>query len=256
MPEYDAFGREIGETTTRPAPTPTPTPTAAPPEPEPDAARRTSGMTLDLSSSGIDVGRIIRIVIIVAVLAGAGSAFLQVKDVFDAFDNAVPKTPASPSAPPTAAAEPSAPEAPPARGLEGASLLRATTLTKALAGLRRRELGTITTLRVAADRVDAQLRTRDGRLRNVQIAQDGGFRSLSVSGPGFGDVPAIAWARIDPAAPQRLAAAAARRRHVSPARVDYLGLTRFGTTVRWNLFFADGTHVVGDEHGRNARESG
>ena len=140
----------------------------------------------------------------------------------------------------------------PAAGLAPGSLLRKEELGSALKTLRAAELGTPVTFRVAADRIDVQVKTRDGRLRNVQVRSDGELRDISTSPPGFGQVPTFAWRAIDPAGPQRLVRAAAERIGRSAADVDYLVLMSLPNPT-WGLFFKGGTHFQGDAAGKLIR---
>lgn len=138
----------------------------------------------------------------------------------------------------------------PAVGLQRGSMIRRGPLSGALNRLRERRLGRITNLRVAADRLNVQLLTGDGRLRSVIVQPGPKIEELSLSGRGFGYVSTVAYGDIDPGAPQRFTREAGRRRGSSPARVDYLVLLSSGGEVGWSLFFKDGTRLGADAAGR------
>lgn len=137
---------------------------------------------------------------------------------------------------------------PAAKGLEAGSLIRRGALAAALDAVSAERLGEPVVVRVAADRLDLQLRSRDGRLISVQVRPGPEVNVLSRSDPGFGSGAGVGGA-IDPAAPERLVRAATRRSGKSAAQVDYLVLMHLGTPT-WGLFFKDGTHYRGSASGR------
>ena len=131
-----------------------------------------------------------------------------------------------------------------------ASLLRAGALAAALRRLHGR--GRLRLLRVAPDRVDAQLVTSSGGLRNVQVTSRGALRDLGAAGSGLAGLPTIPFAQVDTRAPARMVRAAAARSGRRPSQVDYLVLLMLGTGQSWNLYFKpDGLHFAGDLHGSN-----
>ena len=97
------------------------------------------------------------------------------------------------------------------KGLGAGSLVRQDNFTAALTQIRTKGGGRLTHLRVAPDRIDAQLLTGAGRLRSVQVKPGGTLERFGPdSGAGFDQSTTIPFARLNPAAPQRLARAGRR----------------------------------------------
>ena len=214
MTERDAFGRETGSA-----------PAAAP---EPSRGRRT------LASVAVVV---LIVGGIVALVVGA----LGGKDDRTTVGNAAATTPQAPPATQQATGGYATPPKP-------ASLLRARVLADALARLHGR--GALRLLRVAPDRVDAQLVTGTGGLRNVQVTNTGQVRDFGTGGSGVAGLPTIPFGQVDSTAPARLVRTAVARSGRSPSRVDYLVLLMLGTGQSWNLYFKpDGLHFAADRHG-------
>lgn len=272
MGEYDAFGRKAGEDpleglgwthsddaadrAPEPAP-PAPAAADAPPKP-PGAFDADAALRAEVQAQGrrvADAGRRVRVVARIAtllVLAGIGAAVMA--DRIDTQTDTGPPDITIPVFGPgdETTTPPAAPAAPPA-GLSSRSLLRGANFGGAMRALRARGPGRIANLRVAADRIDVQLRTGDGRLRNVQIVPGPGVRELSVSGTGFGHVGTFPYAAVDPNAPERFVRQVARRQGRPASHVEYLVLTSFLDDLRWSLFLDDGTHFTADAHGRLQR---
>jgi hypothetical protein len=249
MGERDAFGREIGEdslselgwSTARqpdppvahtPAPeaiTPAPQPQqfSAPPMPRYQGRRRRGGSIVAL------------IFLMSIAVAGAGAffTFSQAGDAIDGLEGAIRE------AIPTVVAPT------PAGGGEeaGGSLLRTRDFKAALAKLPS---GDIMLLRVAPDRIDAQI-ADGGQMKIVQVRADGGVTTVTapVGNPGRP-------VKVDPAAPARIVRTAARRAGRDPSDVSYLVLTRFGPRAEWQLFFGDGLHFSASASGKKVRRIG
>jgi hypothetical protein len=133
-----------------------------------------------------------------------------------------------------------------------ASLISRAGFAAALDRLRGR--GRLRLLRVTAGRIDAQLVTRPGALRTIQITAGGALRDFGTAGSGAGALPTVPYAQIDPAAPARLVRAAARLAGRKPSRVDYLVLLMLPSGQSWNVYFKpDGLHFMADRHGRGLR---
>lgn len=147
----------------------------------------------------------------------------------------------------------STPGATAAQGLEPGSLIRRAELSEAITAFRAEELGAVVTLRVAAERVDVQLKSSDGRLSSVQVLPGAQVRVLHTTGPSFGSVPTLGADDVDPGAPQRLVRAVLERTQKKAGQVDYLVLMGLGQPT-WGLFFKDGTHYQGDADGRILRK--
>jgi hypothetical protein len=236
--ERDAFGREIGEAPQTGATTP-----VADPVPE---SVSEPGEPRDLGPAARTVASLVVALLIVAgitaaVIVGIGgkeddssSGSLSVGSNIELPTASSPEAPAKPTKP----AKPAAPR----------SLIGRSALAGAMRRLRGR--GRLRLLRVAPDRVDAQLVTRDGRLRNVQVSADGALHDFGPAGSGAGGLPTIPFAQVDVGAPGRIVRAAARRAGRKPARVDYLVLLKLPTGLSWNVYFKpDGLHFMADGHG-------
>jgi hypothetical protein len=84
----------------------------------------------------------------------------------------------------------------------------------------------------------------------VQLRSDGKLSDFGTSGPGFGHLDTIAFARVQPAAPARLVRGAAERLHRPASQVDYVVLLQLGTALTWSVFMRDGKHFLADAGGR------
>ena len=280
MPEYDAFGREIGEDplaafreATNPAPPRPETPRAEPaggesasPRAEtvaagdadalaawsgprggaaaPEAAggaapsERVSPPPPRLSRPRRTIvrrrrGGLAGLIVVAIVLAGVGlvanSAVEQGRDIIRRIQ------------PPLAEPAPT--------GLQARSLVRAENFRNALDTLAGAGLGRPTSIRIAPERVDAEL-IKDGQVHNVQITPDGRLKDFG-SGPGIGTP--FAFKAIDPTAPERLVRRGANRAH--PARtINYVLITP-GSPLTVAAYF-NGRIVIGDRHGRPQRVIG
>lgn len=107
------------------------------------------------------------------------------------------------------------------------SLLRSEPLKEALAKLPS---GRLVSLRVAADRIDAQV-IAGGKRHVIQVRADGAKTDVSVPAG-----PKQATLQVNSQAPMRIARTAARRSRLAVAKVDYLVLGDDG----WVLFFKGG----------------
>jgi hypothetical protein len=261
MAEYDAFGRKIEGTEGQPTP-------AEEDESSVSASAGEPSEPLELASVVVSAGggapaRMIVGVFIFITVVGAG-----VVGALVAFNSGSSSSSSSPGvsvpvvfpedtetdAPqPEEPAEPAEPAKPPT-GLGPRSLIREENFAKAVRRLRRSGIGRLTNLRVAADRIDAQLKTAKGELSSVQVGYKLDLRRFSTTGPGFDSVPTFPFSAIETSAPQRLARESVKRRGVSVKRVDYLVITKFSDDVIWSLFFNDSVHYVGDRSGHFVRK--
>ena len=142
------------------------------------------------------------------------------------------------------------------RGLGSQSLLVRRNLAPALRQLATSGLGRLKSMSIRPERIDAQLLTKGGRLRSVQLRYDGELRRLSLSGPGFGALDTVPFARLDPAAPARMARSAAGRLKRPVSQVDYVVPLTSGPQVAWSVFMRDGKAFLGDARGRSVRPIG
>jgi hypothetical protein len=189
------------------------------------------------------MSRLITLVIFCVIAANVlPGIFDNVKDATDGIKVNIPDIP-----------EPSVPkvEKPPV-GLAAGSLIRKDAFAKSIADLQGRNLGKLTNLRLAPERIDVQTLKR-GRLANSQLSTADGFRKFSESGPGFTGASTIPWGKLDPAAPQRLVRAAAERIHKPVAKIDYLVPSEFDGAILWGAYFKGGQIVQGDAHGKVTR---
>ena len=258
MSERDAFGREIGEDSlaamgwgagsARPAPAESPAvaaepiarparavaPAAAATPPPAEAVRVAEAppvrVTRPPGPKPIDLRRPRRrrgtslafFVVLMVVLVGLGGGLFSVaRDAVDNIQGAVDQATLSPRA-------------------AGASLLNPKPLRAALAKLPP---GTLQSLRVAPERIDAQVFS-DGRLHVVQVTSGGGLTDLKTA-----VAVRESKLRVDPQAPRRMARAAAKRAGLPVDEVSYLVLGPTG----WDLFFADGRHYSGGPSGRHVK---
>lgn len=267
MPEYDAFGREIGEDSLAnwrgsPAPDAAPSPAerlTPRPEPEPAAAPAPAAAVpqverLDIPSSPQPrtvataprarrrrprvVSRLI-ILLVLVVIGGnlVAGAVTKVQDTIDGIPDFRGPVRAKPA--PT--------------GLRAGSLLRPAAFEKAITELEDRGLGRLQTLRLAPERIDAALLTPRTTLVTVQLRHDGQFQQFGESGGGFGKLETIPFARLDPRAPQRLVRAAAARLHRPATRIDYLVPSISDGRITWGAYFKGGATFFGDAHGHLTR---
>jgi hypothetical protein len=249
VPEYDAFGREVGANTlsglgsgapTRAAPeaeaAPVETPEPAPSPLRPPRRRRRRGAGF------------VALFVLVIVLAPLAIGGLAIFSAVDGATDAVRRGVATIAAPEVSAA----PAVPP-KGVSGRSLVRRDHFAAALAKLSGSELR-LTHLRLAPARIDAQLLTRGGRLRSVQVLPGGATQRLGPdSGSGFDSTGTIPISRLDPRAPQRLARRGAAKLHVRVATLQYLVPTLFSGKVTWVAYFEHARYVLGDAAGRFQR---
>ena len=141
----------------------------------------------------------------------------------------------------------------PPRGLSAGSLLRPAAFGRAIARLRTGGYGRLGNLRVAPERIDATLVTKDGRLRQVQIVPGGAVRVIGTTGAGFAGARTMTMNDIVASAPSRLTRSAARRLGVPAGRVNYLVLSEFAGTRQWNAYFKGGQIFAANERGRITR---
>lgn len=157
--------------------------------------------------------------------------------------------------PPTLPRGEDEPDATPPAGLQKRSLVLRGNLAPALRRLERRSGGgRVRLLRIAPDRIDAQVITPELRLRNLQHRFTGETQVLSDrSAPGAGTLATFTWKDVDASAPRRLAERAVRGG--SSRELSYLVLLET-SRLRWSAFLADGTGFSAGPDGRGARRIG
>ena len=214
-----------------------------------------SGLTV-LRSIG-RVVRIVRIVVIVAIVAVIGSVALglfasgSIRERIDDLSDVELPNLESPNF-----ESPDSPSEPEPAGLGGESLLAQRNLAPALRRLRTSGLGRLRSLSIRPERIDAQLLTKDGRLRSVHLRHDGELRTVSLSGGDFGGSPTIPFGRASSAAPQRLVRRAARRLRRPVTHVDFVVLVNAGASSVWTVVMQGGGQFLGDARGRITRRIG
>ena len=278
MPEYDAFGREIGEDTLAgwrtgsgaQPPQPAPAPQQAPPQqaaPQRAApAAVTSGDPLGgaaapsappvvpqtrrerkrQSSGGLGAPRRrrrgIRLVVLLIV---AWVTFNVISGIAGKVDE-VARTITIPNvSPPEAAKAPV--------GLEQGSLLRPAKFREAIAQIRRRGGGKLQNLRVAPERIDATLISDRGTLTHVQVSVTEGYRRFSESGPGFTASDTVPFGKLDARIPRKVTRAAAERLGGPVDQINYLVPSLSDGKVVWGAYFKNGAIFLADARGRITR---
>jgi hypothetical protein len=284
MPEYDAFGREIGEDTlsglggtssgstweqTESEPAfedAEPVEREPAPEPEParfehvhapagdDEAQRKllaaqlgdalsqAARTPRPKRSGAAKGCLIAFVVLIAfggaIIAGVVS-FVSSVDLDTGGESIISPPDFQPEEAPT--------------GMEGESLARPANFAAALREISRAG-GGVTNLRVAPDRIDATLKTPEGRLRHVQIKAGGELERIGPdSGPGFDSSETIPVSRLKPPALARLIRRGAKEVGVPVSEFQYAVPQQIGG-LRWVVYFTRSRYVIGDARGRFERE--
>jgi hypothetical protein len=263
VPEYDAFGREIGENTLaglggEPQPRREPVareePAArveAPPE-QPDASRVTLSVPKGAPITVIPgrrrrsggLGCFVGIVILAAVVVGpviglvsfVGSATDAIEDAFD----------------PETLPLPGELLEPPPVGITGESMIAPANLSDALGQVRDEGYRRVAAIDLRPDRVTFTV-VRNGRQRDLVVGSGGALETGGPS-PATGAAGTIGLGAIDPAAPARLVRGAAKRYRVRPRRINYV-LTRpeRGGGHHWRAYFKNGVYVEGDAAGRVIR---
>jgi hypothetical protein len=203
------------------------------------------------------VGRVVKLVvflIVLGVIFGVAKPLIDAgKDVRDAVSgikapSAVDQTPA-PGSGSGSGSRGAAPKVP--IGLSSNSMLTRQNLTRAMDRLSKSGLGRMRSMSIRPERIDAQLLTKGGSLRSVQIKfDDPKIDSLGASGAGFSHLETIPYAKIDTGAPARLARSAAGRLRKPVSQIDYVVLISFAGKPTWSGFSKAGKHFLADPHGR------
>jgi hypothetical protein len=239
VPEYDAFGREIGDD-----PLASLRDTVAPPEPAPVEAAVAEPVEPVAAPPPARVARPRRrrhggglagLLVLAAVVGAAGLVANTGGvggDVTDVIGGIAPQE-----------------AAPPPTGVHGRSLIRRANFATALKTLQDAGVGRPVMLRVAPDRIDATV-VQGRKLHQIQLTADGELRELG-SGATAGSRGTVAYGAIDPAAPERITRAGANAKH-PPRSIDYVLLTA-GPPTTWGAYFKRGRIVIGDPHGSPQR---
>lgn len=147
------------------------------------------------------------------------------------------------------------PDVTPPAGLQRESLVLRGNLAPALRRLEQRsDGGRVRLLRIAPDRIDAQVITPEQRLRTIQHRHTGETQVLSDrSAPGIATLATFTWKDVDPSAPRRIAERAVRG--TSSRELSHLILLDTGG-LRWSAFLAGGTGFTAGADGRGVRRIG
>jgi len=144
------------------------------------------------------------------------------------------------------------------QGLNSQSLFMPANFRRALAKIDAGDYPLISTIRVAADRVNATARDTDGTRRVLTI--DPGF-GVDSSDFGVGEDFAVRSDRIDAAAPERMVRAVVRRTGLPAAAVDYMAMSfSEGSAPTWYMALKQGParvrQWVAEADGTDLREPG
>ena len=205
-------------------------------------------------------GRIVKLVVflvVIAIIASVGgSVFNASKSVRDSIGSIPSPSDVADDIKNATDSKSSTPdkESPPPTGLSSNSMLTRRNFSRAMARLRRSGLGRMRTMSVRPERIDAQLLTKGGSLRSVQIKYDDPeINDFGAGGGGFSHLETIPFARIDNGAPQRLARSAAGRAEKPVSQVDYVVLLSFAGKPIWSGFMKNGRQYIANAHGRITR---
>jgi hypothetical protein len=284
VPEYDAFGREIGENTLSglggdipaapPRPEPEPLPVSAParadgssettvPHPRPERPPEPPQVTFSMPEGapvtvipgvrrrrGSGLGCLVGLVILGAVAAGPIVAVLGIigsaGDVIDAVTEGIDTgTLDLPDAP--------VPDPPvPPTGLVGRSMIAKGNVADGLRRLQQAGFTKVVRVAIWPDRLDAEA-VKAGKARHVVIHAEGGF-SRGDPGPANAALGTVPIAALDPAAPTRLVRNSVKRYRVREKGIDHVIAGRgFDGGERWIAYFKNGIYVEGDARGRVIR---
>jgi hypothetical protein len=248
VPDYDAFGREIGEDplaglrdavnspppkpNVEVAPEPEPVFTAAP-EPAPEPVFVPPPKPQFVRPRRRRRGGLAGLLVIVAIVGAVGLVGNAAVEKGQGIIEQV--TPQELTPPPT--------------GLQADSLIREENFADALNTLVMSRKGEPLSIRVAPERIDALL-VKGRKLHQVQVTSDGALRELATT-EAPGNLHPVAYSKIDPAAPERLTRAGATRKQ--PARsINYLVLTPT-VPATWGAYYKRGRIVIGDAHAKPQR---
>jgi hypothetical protein len=276
VPEYDAFGREIGENTlaglggdsnarraeraddgwsesqlaeARAEPVTAEAPAAEPVMPEPPRSEPPEPRVPDappvvvvqprrrMGGLGCLVGVVILFAITSGPVIGLVGFFDSAKDTIEDVTGALDDVPL-----PDELLAPT--------GIGGNSLIARSNFAGSLEQVRDAGYGRASEIDLRPDRLTVST-VKNGELRDVKIGWDGGFESGE---PAASSLPTFALKAVDPAAPARLVRASARRFDVRPKRINYLlAGPEPGGGHHWRAYFKNGTYVEGDAAGRIIR---
>jgi len=204
------------------------------------------------------VSRVVKLVvflIVIGVIASVAKPILDVgKDVRDAVGEIpTPNEIADEVSPPGQAGGGGGEQAVPT-GLSSNSMLRRGNFDRAMKRLSTSGLGRMRTLSIRPERIDAQLLTKGGSLRSVQIRSDEPeINDFGAGSSGFSQLETVPFAKIDTGAPARLARSAAGRARLPVSRVDYVTLNSTLGKVTWGAYMKGGKIYLANSRGKITR---
>jgi hypothetical protein len=206
------------------------------------------------------VGRVVKLVVflvVIGIIASVGGtvfdASKSVRDTIDSIPSPSDVTSDSGKATGSGSAGAAKESAPPT-GLSANSMLTRRNFARAMARLRTSGLGRMRTMSVRPERIDAQLLTKGGSLRSVQIRYDDPeIDDFGAGSPGFSHLDTIPFARINTRAPARLARGAAGRAQKPVSQIDYVTLNGIQGTVAWGAYLKGGKIFLANSRGRITR---
>jgi hypothetical protein len=268
VPEYDAFGREIGENTLsglggsetqqpQPQAEPAPPPPsegfteAAPAEPKQITFSVPEGAPVTVAPSGRrrragGLGCLVALLILGVVVAGPVIAIVSfvdeasdvIGDVTDAVDSDTIPDLVQPDAP-----------APPPTGIAGRSLIAQDNLRGALREIEQAGFTRLTRIVVWPERLSASV-VKGGRQRDLEVTYEGDL-DRGTPRPANAASPSFALSSLDPAAPARLVRGSAKRYRVKPKGVYVIAQPEVEPgNHHWRAYFKNGIYVEGDAKGR------
>jgi hypothetical protein len=271
VPEYDAFGREIGEdtlaglggrdATVRPAPVPSPAPAPEAPRTETPPPEASVFTTPDAplrrvrERRGRGLGCLVGLVILAAVVAGpiiavvsiVGSASDTIDGVTGVLDDIATIDPQD---------APETPDVPvPPVGIEGRSMIAPANVGAAFKRLKGDGVKRVSQITLRPDRIDAGT-VKGRRQRDVLFTFDGSVQRGDAR-PANQALGTVALADLDPKAAARLVRNCAKRFRVRERGINYViamnDIFAGDGGHRWTAYFKNGIYVEGDERGRVVR---
>ncbi len=227
-----------------------------------EAIRQAEAMSgVKVAQSVRTVGRVVKLVVflvVIGVVASVAKPLIDAgKDVRDAVGDIDLPSVTTPGVVGEAEGERQSGtdrEAPAPTGLSSNSMLVKRNFGPAMSRLSKAGLGRMRTLSIRPERVDAQLLTKGGSLRSVQIRFDNReLDDFGAGSPGFSQLDTIPFAKIDTAAPGRLARSAAGRLRKPVSQIDYVVLTGILNRVVWLVYSKSGKAFQANAHGKIVR---
>ncbi len=197
------------------------------------------GGGLNVAKSVQTVGRVVKLVVFLVVLGVIAGVAKPIWDAGKDVRDAVSDIPSSGeiNIPGTSRNGDDGGEDAVPSGLSSNSMFRRSNLGPALKRLGTSGLGRMRSLTIWPDRLNAQLLTKGGSLRSVDIRFDEpNIDTTSTSGAGFSHLETVPFAKIDAGTPQRLARSAAGRARLPVSRVDYITLNSTLGKVTWGAY--------------------